>query len=63
MTRITAALASLARSLRAILGAPDYDSYVSHMRARHAGSPVLTRDEFARDRSDQRYDKPGSRCC
>jgi uncharacterized short protein YbdD (DUF466 family) len=49
--------------VRQIVGAPDYERYTEHMRARHPQAPVLTREEFARDRLQQRYDRPGSRCC
>jgi uncharacterized short protein YbdD (DUF466 family) len=46
-----------------VVGAPDYERYAEHMRSRHPHAPMLTRDEFARDRLQQRYDRPGSRCC
>jgi uncharacterized short protein YbdD (DUF466 family) len=49
--------------LHAILGAPDYDRYVSHVRACHPERAPMTRDEFARERLAARYDRPGSRCC
>jgi len=51
------------RLLRAIVGAPDYERYVSHVRARHPGCAPMTRDEFARERLAARYDRPGARCC
>ena len=50
-------------TLRAIVGAPDYDRYVAHVQARHPECTPLTRDEFARERLSARYDRPGSRCC
>ena len=49
--------------LRTIAGVPDYERYVAHMTARHPGQPILTRDEFARSRLAERYEKPGSKCC
>ncbi|MDQ3081127.1 MAG: YbdD/YjiX family protein [Gemmatimonadota bacterium] len=61
--RIAATLAGIARSLRAILGVPDYERYVNHMRACHCVGDVLTREDFARERAESRYNKPGSRCC
>jgi uncharacterized short protein YbdD (DUF466 family) len=52
-----------ARLLRAVLGAPDYERYVAHVRARHPECVPMTREEFSRERLSARYDRPGSRCC
>jgi uncharacterized short protein YbdD (DUF466 family) len=49
--------------LERIAGAPNYDGYLQHVRARHPDITPMTRDEFARDRLARRYDQPGSRCC
>jgi uncharacterized short protein YbdD (DUF466 family) len=49
--------------LRRIIGAPDYDAYLRHVRAHHPGCAPLTRDEFVRQRMDSRYSTPGNRCC
>jgi uncharacterized short protein YbdD (DUF466 family) len=49
--------------LERIAGAPHYDGYLQHLRARHPDVTPMTRDEFARDRLARRYDQPGSRCC
>ncbi|MDZ7632457.1 MAG: YbdD/YjiX family protein [Gemmatimonadaceae bacterium] len=51
------------RTLRTIIGVPDYDRYLRHMRAHHPECAVLAPDEFARQRLEARYSKPGSRCC
>ena len=51
------------RILRTIIGVPDYERYRRHMQARHPGCPLLTPAEFARERLESRYAKPGSRCC
>jgi uncharacterized short protein YbdD (DUF466 family) len=56
-------LRRIAELLRAIAGAPDYDRYVAHRRARHAGEPVMSRDAFTRERLASRYERPGARCC
>lgn len=63
MGRIAIPLGGIARVLRAILGVPDYERYLVHMRASRTGHPALTREEFVRDRADNRYNRPGSRCC
>lgn len=46
-----------------IIGAPDYDLYIAHMRERHPDEPVLSRDAFMRERLAARYERPGARCC
>jgi len=56
-------LAAAARVARTIVGAPDYERYLAHMRRRHPGHRPLSRDQFARARMDDRYNRPGSRCC
>ena len=61
--RIGPAFEGVARALRAMLGAQDYDRYLAHARAAHPGCDVLTRDAFFRERLDARYSRPGSRCC
>jgi uncharacterized short protein YbdD (DUF466 family) len=63
MTRMPAWIAAAVRVLRVMIGAPDYERYAAHMRARHPERPLLTPQEFARDRLAARYDRPGSRCC
>lgn len=52
-----------ARTIRFVIGAPDYERYLEHMSARHPGEKPLTRAEFASQRLDDRYARPGSRCC
>jgi uncharacterized short protein YbdD (DUF466 family) len=51
------------RVLRTIIGAPDYERYVAHMRAHHPECEMVSRDEFMKQRLESRYSKPGSRCC
>jgi uncharacterized short protein YbdD (DUF466 family) len=51
------------RIVRTIIGAPDYDRYVNHVRECHPGHAPMTRDEFARERLEARYSRPGTRCC
>ena len=58
-----ARLGSACAVLRRVIGVPDYDTYVAHMRAAHPGAPLLTLDEFARERMQDRYNRPGNRCC
>jgi len=48
---------------RRVIGAPDYERYAAHMRQHHAGERPLSRTEFVRQRLEEKYSKPGSRCC
>ena len=49
--------------LRNVIGAPDYERYLTHVTRRHPDTTPLSREEFARDALSRRYDRPGSRCC
>jgi len=52
-----------ARVVRTIVGAPDYERYVAHMREHHPACDLVSRDEFMQQRLENRYSRPGSRCC
>ena len=49
--------------VRTVIGAPDYDRYVAHMREHHPECEVASHDEFMKQRLENRYSRPGSRCC
>jgi uncharacterized short protein YbdD (DUF466 family) len=49
--------------VRRIIGVPDYDRYLAHMREHHPEDVPLSHDEFIRQRQIDRYSRPGSRCC
>lgn len=53
----------VAKVVRTIIGAPDYDRYVAHIRKCHPDREPITRDEFAKGRMEARYNQPGNRCC
>jgi len=53
----------IARTLRRIVGAPDYTAYLTHMRTHHPTVTPLSPAEFERQRLSARYDRPGARCC
>ncbi len=61
--RAVAVLRRVAAALRAVLGAPDYERYVAHVRRCHPGVAPLTREEFVSQRLEARYSRPGARCC
>ncbi len=49
--------------VRRIIGVPDYEGYVAHVRDRHPGEIPLSRVEFERRCLEDRYNRPGTRCC
>ena len=61
--RFAAALGRLGALVRAVIGVPDYERYVEHMRGHHSGEPFMTRGDFARERMEARYSRPGAKCC
>ena len=54
----------LGQTARLMVGVPDYGTYVKHMGLTHPDSPVMTYEEFFRERQQARYggSRPG-RCC
>jgi uncharacterized short protein YbdD (DUF466 family) len=61
--RLHAWLGRVASVVRRVIGAPDYEAYVAHVRARHPGTAPLDRQQFSAACMRARYDKPGARCC
>ncbi|GAA0471056.1 MULTISPECIES: YbdD/YjiX family protein [Tatumella] len=56
----------LGQAARMLVGVPDYDNYVEHMRNRHPDLPAMSYEEFFRERQQARYGgdgKGGMRCC
>ena len=55
----------LGQSLRLMVGLPEYDIYVAHMELTHPGEPIMSYDEFFRERQAARYGGAGKRdgCC
>ena len=49
--------------VRTIVGVPDYDRYLRHVRITHPGVTPLSQDEFISDQLMRRYSRPGTRCC
>ena len=43
------------RTARLMVGIPDYQTYVEHRRTFHPDQPIMTYEEFFRDRQDARY--------
>ncbi|HXT18521.1 MAG TPA: YbdD/YjiX family protein [Gemmatimonadaceae bacterium] len=49
--------------VRRVIGVPDYDRYVAHVRTHHPDEKPMPRDEFMQQRLMDRYSRPGNRCC
>lgn len=56
-------LATFAQALRIVIGAPRYDAYRAHVARQHPHLEPLSRAEFERTRLEDRYAKPGAKCC
>ncbi|MBY6242558.1 YbdD/YjiX family protein [Methylosinus sp. Sm6] len=63
-------LAALAKKLRRgaelMIGQGDYEAYAAHRRANHPDEPVMTRDDYFRERQASRFGEGGRRafrCC
>lgn len=54
------------QTARLMVGIPDYEAYVAHRKACHPDEPVMTYEQFFRERQASRYGTSGgkiSRCC
>lgn len=60
--RLSVFLSRSASFVRAVLGVPDYDRYLTHMRQAHPGDRVMSETEFRHARMNDRYNRT-SRCC
>jgi uncharacterized short protein YbdD (DUF466 family) len=56
-------LSRVARVLRRIIGAPDYERYVLHVHAAHPGEEPMSEPEFSKMQLEGKYSRPGTRCC
>lgn len=63
MTQIVAFVSRIARTMRAVLGVPDYERYLLHCQVMHPDTRPMTRDQFATDLLERKYSRPGARCC
>ena len=66
MPDLKALLGRLRATGRLMVGVPDYDTYVAHRHAHHPDQPVMSYEEFFRNRQESRYaggDGKISRCC
>lgn len=63
LERLRVALRHAAAVVRRIVGVPDYDRYVAHVRECHPGAMPMSRNDFEQKRLEDRYSRPGQRCC
>lgn len=53
----------LGQAARMMVGLPDYESYVAHVRSQHPERAPMSYEEFFRDRQNARYNGGVGRCC
>lgn len=56
----------LCQGARLMVGLPDYETYVEHVRRTHPDRPAMSFPEFFRERQNARYGadgRKGFRCC
>lgn len=53
----------VATTARLMVGVPDYERYVQHRQTMHPGEPVMSYEEFFKERQNSRYGGKISRCC
>lgn len=65
--KLEAAGKYLGQAMRLMVGLPDYGNYVTHMQQKHPGEPVMSYEDFFRERQDAQYGTSkagrGPRCC
>lgn len=58
-----AACRRMAAVVRRMIGVPDYETYLRHMRERYPECTPIDQKTFERERLTARYKATGSRCC
>ena len=53
----------LGQSMRLMVGLPEYDTYLAHMEREHPDKPVMSYEEFFRERQEARYGSGRSGGC
>ena len=53
----------LGQAARLMVGVPDYETYAAHMRQTHPDLPVMTYEEYFRERQEARYAGGVGKCC
>lgn len=63
MSRWHDAWRAAVRLARRLIGVPDYDAYVAHLRTAHPEREPMSYAEFFAERQAARYRGGGGRCC
>jgi uncharacterized short protein YbdD (DUF466 family) len=63
ITYILTAFSRAGSAIRTVLGFPDYERYLAHMRAAHPGDRIMSETEFRHTRMNDRYSRADSKCC
>jgi len=65
LDEITKAGRYLGQAMRLMVGMPEYSTYVTHMEETHPDEPMMSYEEFFRERQEARYGGNGKvgRCC
>ncbi|XKM13821.1 YbdD/YjiX family protein [Orbaceae bacterium ac157xtp] len=54
----------LGQAAKLMIGIPDYDNYVQHIKLTHPELTPMTYEEFFKERQDAKYGgKGGFKCC
>ena len=56
-------LSLLMSTVRRIVGMPDYQAYLAHLRAAHPGRPLPTERQYFDEYLKGRYESGPTRCC
>lgn len=65
-TRFHQLCEGVAQTARLMVGVPDYETYVEHRRTTHRGEPIMSYEQFFRERLEARYNIGKGRfrgCC
>ena len=64
-SKIIKVMHQLLQSMRLMVGVPEYSTYVNHMRDVHSDQPIMSYEEFFRERQEARYGSKRrfNRCC
>ncbi|MDV6345026.1 YbdD/YjiX family protein [Nitrosomonas sp. Is37] len=63
LNKIIRAGSYLGQSMRLMIGVPEYDVYVAHMKEAHPDKAIMSYEAFFRERQEARYGGKISRCC
>ena len=53
----------LGQAMRLMVGVPEYSTYLEHMESTHPDQPVMSYEEFFRERQEARYGNGKGGCC